>query len=56
MINSDVDGFINTMFYTKNDMSIGRICYDAMLEVNNMQPNDVNVIDVDEIIKMLNSK
>ena len=56
MINNDVDGFIDTMFYTKNDMSIGKICYNAMLEVNNMNTEQLNAINVDEIIKLLTSK
>ena len=56
MINANVDGFINTMFYTKNDMSIGQICYNAMLEVNNMNTEQLNAINVDEIIKLLTGK
>ena len=56
MINNDVDGFIDTMFYTKNDMSIGEICYDTMLEVNTMSTQDLNAINVDEIIKLLTGK
>ena len=56
MINANVDGFINTMFYTKNDMSIGKICYNAMLEVNNMSTDQLNAINVDEIIKLLTGK
>ena len=56
MINANVDGFINIMFYTKNDMSIGQICYNAMLEVNNMNTEQLNAINVDEIIKLLTGK
>ena len=54
MINNDVDGFINTMFYTKNDMTIGKICYDETMNVLKMSNEDINRIDVKQIVDVLN--
>ena len=54
MINNDVDGFINTMFYTKNDMSIGKICYDETMNVLKMSNEQINSINVKQIVDVLN--
>jgi hypothetical protein len=54
MINNDVDGFINTMFYTKNDMTIGKICYDETMNVLKMTNEQINSINVKQIVDVLN--
>ena len=56
MITNDVEGFINTMFYTKNDMSIGKICYTETLNVIAMSNEEINQIDVETIVKTLTGK
>jgi hypothetical protein len=54
MINNDVDGFINTMFYTKNDMTIRKICYDETMNVLKLSNEQINSINVKQIVDVLN--
>ena len=54
LINNDVEGFINTMFYTKDDESIGTICWNTMLQVVNLGNEGIQEINVQQCIEALN--
>ena len=55
LIEANVGNFIDLMFYKHGDMTIGGVCYNAMLEALKMGDN-INNVDVNTIIKMLTGK
>ena len=52
-INNNVGKFINTMFYSKNDTTIAQKCYEAMTETLKLGPDNINLVNVQEIINVL---
>ena len=43
------------MFYKKGDFTVGTASYNAMLQTLNMSAEQIKAIDVDAIIKNLNT-